>query len=84
MDPTRHRKIFINTFQNAAFQSEDYGETWKRIEGYRFKWGQRVIPDIHHPGMLYLTTYGGSVYYGPVQTARGAFTDIENMPEGWW
>ncbi|MEP6952195.1 MAG: hypothetical protein ABI863_23085 [Ginsengibacter sp.] len=84
MDPKQPNKIYINTFQNAAWRSEDYGETWKRIEGYRFKWGQRAIPDIIHPGMLYLTTYGGSVFYGPADGVPNAFEDIENMPEGWW
>jgi len=84
MDPKTPNKIFINTFENAAWRSGDYGETWKRIEGYRFKWGQRAIPDIHHPGMLYLTTYGGSVFYGPAKGTPHAFEDIENMPRGWW
>ncbi len=84
MNPAWPNVIFINTFQNAAFRSDDYGETWNRLEGYRFKWGQRAIPDINHPGMLYLTTYGGSVFYGPANGVPGAFEDIENMPESWW
>lgn len=84
MDPKHPNKIFINTFHNAAYKSEDCGKNWKRIEGYRFKWGQRAIPDIHNPGMLYLTTYGGSVFYGPADGIPNAFEDIENMPEGWW
>jgi photosystem II stability/assembly factor-like uncharacterized protein len=83
MDPGQPNKIFINTFQNAAYRSDDYGENWKRIEGYRFKWGQRAIPDINNPGMLYLTTYGGSVFYGPADGVPNAFEDIENMPAGW-
>jgi photosystem II stability/assembly factor-like uncharacterized protein len=82
--PDRPGIIFINTFQNAAYRSDDRGETWKRLEGYRFKWGQKAVPDIHHPGMLFLTTYGGSVFYGPAEGIPGAFEDIENMPEGWW
>ena len=84
MDPKQPNKIFINTFHNAAYKSEDSGESWQRIEGYRFKWGQRAIPDVHHPGMLYLTTYGGSVFYGPADGVPHAFEDIENMPPGWW
>jgi photosystem II stability/assembly factor-like uncharacterized protein len=83
MDPKHREEIFINTFQNAAYHSKNGGESWDRIKGYRFKWGQRTIPDIHHPGMIYLTTYGGSVFYGPVEGAADA-ADIENMPEGWW
>jgi photosystem II stability/assembly factor-like uncharacterized protein len=84
MDPKQPNRIFINTFHNAAYKSDDSGETWQRIEGYRFKWGQRAIPDVHHPGMLYLTTYGGSVFYGPADGVPNAFEDIENMPKGWW
>jgi len=84
MDAREPNKIFINTFHNAAYCSDDYGNTWKRIEGYRFKWGQRAIPDVNNPGMLYLTTYGGSVYYGPAEGIPNAFEDIDNMPKDWW
>jgi photosystem II stability/assembly factor-like uncharacterized protein len=84
VDPANNNILYINTFQNAAYRSADFGETWKRIEGYRFKWGQRPAPDPHHPGMLFLTTYGGSVLYGPAEGIPGAFEGIVNMPEGWW
>ncbi|KPL12490.1 MAG: hypothetical protein AMS26_17475 [Bacteroides sp. SM23_62] len=84
MDPLRPETIYINTFQNAAYRSDDAGETWRRLEGYRFKWGQKAIPDVNHPGMIFLTTYGGSVFYGPAEGIPGIFEDIENMPEGWW
>lgn len=84
MDPENPAIVYINTFQNAAYRSEDSGQTWKRIEGYRFKWGQRAVPDVNNPGMLYLTTYGGSVFYGPASGIPGASDDITNMPEGWW
>jgi len=84
IDPEHPEKIFINTFQNAAYRSEDSGNSWKRIQGYRFKWGQRAIPDINNPGMLFLSTYGGSVYYGPSAGDPSASDDIVNMPEGWW
>ena len=84
IDPARPETVFINTFQNAAYRSDNSGESWHRLEGYRFKWGQKAIPDINHPGMLFLSTYGGSVFYGPATGVPGAFEDIENLPEGWW
>ncbi|MBV2247275.1 MAG: hypothetical protein KUL83_08940 [Lentimicrobium sp.] len=84
LDPEQPSVIYINTFQNAAYRSTDYGESWKQIEGYRFKWGQRAIPDIQNHGMLFLTTYGGSVFYGPATGTPHIADDIENMPEGWW
>jgi photosystem II stability/assembly factor-like uncharacterized protein len=84
IDLKHPEKIYINTFQNAAYKSDDSGATWKRILGYRFKWGQRAIPDINNPGMLFLSTYGGGVYYGPEAGDPNAADDIVNMPEGWW
>ncbi|MBT4511454.1 MAG: hypothetical protein HOC20_04495 [Chloroflexi bacterium] len=84
LDPLNPNTVYINTFQNAAYRSDNQGESWKRLEGYRFKWGQRVIPDVNNPGMIYLTTLGGSVFYGPAQGVPGAFEDIENMPSQWW
>jgi photosystem II stability/assembly factor-like uncharacterized protein len=84
VDPANNNILYINTFQNAAFRSADFGESWKRIEGYRFKWGQRPVADPHNPGMLFLTTYGGSVLYGPAEGVPGVFEGIVNMPDGWW
>jgi photosystem II stability/assembly factor-like uncharacterized protein len=84
MDPNHPETIFINTFQNAAYRSDNAGESWNRLEGYRFKWGQKAIPDVNNPGMLFLSTYGGSVFYGPADGTPGENEDIENMPEGWW
>jgi hypothetical protein len=34
--------------------------------------------------MLFLSTYGGSIYYGPAAGDPSASDDIVNMPEGWW
>lgn len=76
--------VFINTFQNSAFRSDDRGETWKRLEGYRFKWGQRASINPREPGAIYLSTYGGSVFYGPAEGVPGVVEDIVNMPSAWW
>jgi photosystem II stability/assembly factor-like uncharacterized protein len=84
IDPENANILYLNTFQNAAYRSADFGESWSRIEGFRFKWGQRPVPDPHNPGMLFLTTYGGSVFYGPAEGLKGTFEGIQNMPEGWW
>lgn len=84
MDPRDPNVLFINTFQNAAYRSSDAGENWERIKGYRFKWGQRPVPDPHNPDMLFLTTYGGSVFYGPAEGVTDEYQVIENMPENWW
>jgi photosystem II stability/assembly factor-like uncharacterized protein len=83
-DPSDSRLLYINTFQNAAYRSKDSGQTWNRIEGYRFKWGHCPIPDPNNPGMLYLTTYGMSVFHGPAAGSSEEFGKIENIPDSWW
>ncbi|MBN2290503.1 MAG: hypothetical protein JXQ83_14310, partial [Candidatus Glassbacteria bacterium] len=78
VDPANPSTVYLNTFDSAAFRSDDRGDTWYRLEGYNFKWGHRPVVDPHHPGMLYLTTFGGSVFYGPSAGVPGAFEDIED------
>ena len=47
------------------------------MPGYNFKWGHRVVLDPLHRGMLYVTTFGGSVWYGPETGDPGAGEDID-------
>jgi len=84
LEPDHPEILYMNTFHNAAYRSDNSGESWTRLEGFRFKWGQQVFADVNHPGMLYLSSYGGSVFYGPATGIPGAVDDIINMPEGWW
>ena len=61
-------RLYCNTFNQAAYRSDDYGKTWKKIKGYDFHWGQRAIVDPHHPEQIYLTTYGSSIWHGTPET----------------
>lgn len=81
VDPDNPNTVIINTFDSAAFRSDNRGESWYRLEGYNFKWGHRPVFDIHNPGMIYLTTFGGSVFYGPAEGVPGA---PENFVESSW
>ncbi|MEA2062373.1 MAG: hypothetical protein U9P14_01625 [Gemmatimonadota bacterium] len=83
IDPARPSTIYINTFDSAAFRSEDMGENWTRIRGYNFKWGYRPVPDPYNPGMLYLTTFGGGIHYGPAAGDPNDLEDIENFSLDW-
>jgi len=83
VDPDNTSTVIINTFDSAAFRSDNRGDTWSRLPGYSFKWGHRPVFDPHHKGMLYLTTFGGSVYYGPAVGTPGAPEDIVNFNNGW-
>jgi len=83
-DPRNTHTVFINTFQSGAYRSDDSGKTWQRILGYRFKWGHCPIPDPNDPDMLFLTTYGVSIYHGPAKGSTNEFGRIENIPDSWW
>jgi photosystem II stability/assembly factor-like uncharacterized protein len=76
VDPRDPRILYACGFESSAWRSTDRGETWKRIRGFNFKWGHRVIPDPQNPAMIYITTFGGSVWYGPADGDPQAVEDI--------
>jgi photosystem II stability/assembly factor-like uncharacterized protein len=76
-DP-RNNTYYACGFNSAAYRSEDKGETWKRIKGYNFKWGQRVDPDPRDPNKIFVITYGGGVWYGPAKGDDNAAEEIMN------
>ena len=67
--------LYACGFESSAWRSTDRGEHWTRIPGFNFKWGHRVIPDPENSRMIYITTYGGSVWHGRVDGAE-RFVDI--------
>jgi len=75
IDP-RNGALYACGFESSAYRSDDGGRTWKRLRGYNFKWGHRVIPDPANAGMVYITTFGGSVWYGPAAGDPNAVEDI--------
>ena len=58
--------LYAAGFESSAWRSKDRGEHWTRIPGFNFKWGHRVIPDPRNPNRVYITTFGGGVWYGSV------------------
>ncbi len=69
IDPHHPDTLYICGFDAAAYRSTDRGAHWQRIQGYDFKWGHRVIVDPNDPTLIYITTYGGGVWHGPVAGA---------------
>jgi photosystem II stability/assembly factor-like uncharacterized protein len=65
LDPRNPNLLYACGFESSAWRSDDRGLTWRRIPGYDFKWGHRVVPDPADPAKIYVTTYGGSVWHGP-------------------
>jgi photosystem II stability/assembly factor-like uncharacterized protein len=76
VDGGNPKTLYACGFESSAWRSVDRGETWQRIRGYNFKWGHRVIPDPLNPEMIYIATYGGSVWYGPASGDPSAREDI--------
>jgi photosystem II stability/assembly factor-like uncharacterized protein len=65
VDAADPSNLYLGTFDAALLRSADRGQTWKALPGFDFQWGYRPVHDPHHPGMLYMTTFGCSVWYGP-------------------
>jgi hypothetical protein len=76
VDPRDPKRLYACGFDQSAFRSSDRGETWQRIRGYNFRWGQRVIPDPKDATKIYVTTFGGSVWHGPAAGDSTATEDV--------
>ncbi|MEK7750633.1 MAG: hypothetical protein AAB654_01865 [Acidobacteriota bacterium] len=76
IDPRSPSTLYACGFESSAWRSTDRGQTWQRIRGYNFKWGHRVIPDPLNPDLIYVTTFGGSVWHGPAAGDPTAPEDI--------
>jgi photosystem II stability/assembly factor-like uncharacterized protein len=66
IDSTDPNIVYAAGFESSVWQSTDRGLHWRRIPGFNFKWGQRVIPDPLDHNKIYITTFGGSVWHGSV------------------
>ena len=80
VDPRDPDVIYASGFESSAWRSTDRGRTWRRIRGYNFKWGHRVIPDPVDKTKIYITTFGGSVWHGPTAGDPKASEDIAGGP----
>jgi len=76
IDPNDPNVLYACGFSSSAWRSADRGATWKRLGGFNFKWGHRVIPDPRNPGKIFITTFGASVWYGPATGDPDAVEDI--------
>ena len=65
LDPKRPDIVYAAGYESSVWRSADRGKGWKRVPGFNFKWANRVIPDPQHDDMIYITTFGGGVWYGP-------------------
>lgn len=76
VDPIHSDTLYATTFNCGVYHSEDRGKNWKRLKGFNFMWACYPIPDPHHLGMLYIATFGSSLWYGPAEGVPDAVEDI--------
>ncbi len=75
-DPRQPGLLYAAGFESSVWRSADRGESWARVKGYNFKWGQRVFPDPKDPAMIYVCTFGGAIWHGPAAGDPKAREDI--------
>ena len=63
-DPYHLGRLYCCTFNKAAYRSDDFGKTWRKIKGYDFHWGHRIVIDENDHEKVYITTFGSSVWHG--------------------
>ena len=76
LDPRNPDVVYATGFEASAWRSADRGKTWRRIRGFNFKHGHRVIPDPVDASKIYITTFGSSVWHGPAEGDPRAVEDI--------
>lgn len=74
----RNNRFYACGFTGSAYYSDDEGNSWIRIKGYNFKWGQRVEPDPRDAEKVFIITFGGGVWHGPAKGDADALEDIVN------
>jgi photosystem II stability/assembly factor-like uncharacterized protein len=68
IDPRNPARVYAAGFESSAWQSIDRGEHWNRILGFNFKWAHRILTDPADIDEVYITTFGGSVWHGRVNS----------------
>ncbi len=68
--------LYLVTFESSAYRSDDRGRTWRRLGGYNFKWGHRVVNDPVNKDMIYITTFGSSIWHGPANGTGDPLDEI--------
>jgi hypothetical protein len=82
VDPRNPHVLFACGFDQGVYRSDDRGETWRRIKGFNFKWGHRVVPDPEDASRIYVVTFGGGVWHGPAEGDPSAIEDVVPPPAG--
>ena len=77
VDQKRPDRLYAVDFQQNCYRSDDAGANWWRVGGYNNKWGHKAFPDPYNDDMLYISTFGTSVWYGPADGNGDAYDDVK-------
>ncbi len=66
VDPENPNRIFLGATTHGLFVSEDAGKTWREVRGIPFTGCQRVTFDPRNHNIIWVTTFGGGAFTGPV------------------
>jgi hypothetical protein len=79
-DPLHAERLYAAGFSGTAWRSDDAGETFLPIRGFRFKNAHRVFVDPTRDGYIYIATFGAGLWHGRAETDPEARTLTEEMP----
>ena len=82
IDKHNPQRMFAAGYESSIYRSLDAGKNWERIKGFNFTAAHRVFIDPKDPEMIYVTTFGGSVWHGPAAGSTQANPDI-STPLPW-
>lgn len=82
-DPYHPGRLYCNTFNSAAYRSDDDGKTWDKIKGYDFHWGQRISIDRNNPDRIYINTFGSSVWHGIPSVDPAKYKNPNGRSDKW-
>jgi photosystem II stability/assembly factor-like uncharacterized protein len=84
LDARTPNVLYATGFESSVWKSVNRGESWLRLNGYNFKWGQRVFADpVKHEDDL-RCTYGGCIWHGPADGDPDAMEDIVTPDREAW
>ena len=71
VDPRRPDRVYLcineGDEEPGLWLSRDAGQTWKALDGMPFRNAQRVTFDPRDDSIIYVSTFGGSVWRGPAE-----------------
>ena len=75
-DPTNPQIMYAGGPTGSMWRSSDRGNTWSRLKGFGFKSPHRAIVDPRDPSMVFITTYGNSIWWGPAAGDPSGADDV--------